>query len=563
MHTDLFNIFLAFFEGFALIISPCILPILPFILSGSLEGSKKRPFGIIIGFVLSFALITFFSRQLVQHTRIDLNLIRHISYVLLFLFGLIMISTTLTEKFSLLTQRLTRVGSNLSSSPQNQGGFFGGIIFGGLIGLIWTPCAGPILAAVIVQTVIQKTNIGSFFVILAFGIGAAVPMLIIALFGRTILNRLSFIKSHTVLFRKILGVIVILSVLYMIYSEFSGAASMSSPPIALSAKNATISATSTNSKTLTLQDAISPYPAPAIDGINEWINSAPLTLAKLKGKVVLIDFWTYSCINCLRTLPYLKDWYKKYHDQGLVIIGVHSPEFEFEHNVNNIKNAVAKYGILYPVAVDNQFTTWQNYKNLYWPAHYLIDKDGRVVYHHFGEGKYDVTENNIRYLLGLKNSITENVSKSSSTNLFQTPETYLGYGRAAAFSSPEAVTKNKAATYTSPQSLSQNAWALQGSWIIASDRIISAQPNAILKINFNANHVFIVTGNGVNHPIKVTVLFDGKPLKTNLGKDIKNSQFIVDQHRLYDIISSQQTQHGILEIIPQAVGLEVYTFTFG
>ncbi len=224
MNTALINIALAFLEGFALIISPCILPILPIILSGSLEGGKKRPVGIIVGFVLMFALFTFFSKQLVALSGVDLNLIRLISFGLLLLLGIIMVSSFLTEKFSRITQRLANVGSSLHIVNNPQGGFFSGILFGGLVGLIWTPCAGPILAAVIVQTVIQQTTLSSFFTVLFFGLGAAIPMLFIALLGRQILTKFSFLRDHAGLFRKILGVIIIISVLFMIAGDWFYAA---------------------------------------------------------------------------------------------------------------------------------------------------------------------------------------------------------------------------------------------------------------------------------------------------------------------------------------------------
>jgi len=215
MKIELINIGLAFLEGVALIISPCILPILPIILAGSLEGGKKRPMGIIVGFVLVFSLFTFFSRKLVQLSGLDLNFIRTISFILLLLFGTIMLSTYLTEKFAQWTQRLVNVGSNLAIANNPQGGFFSGILFGGLVGFIWTPCAGPILAAVIVQTVLQKTTLSSFFTVLSFGIGAALPMFFIALLGRNLLEKMSFLRNRATLFRKLLGVIIILSVIFI------------------------------------------------------------------------------------------------------------------------------------------------------------------------------------------------------------------------------------------------------------------------------------------------------------------------------------------------------------
>lgn len=549
MTADFVNIGLGFLEGLALIVSPCILPILPIILAGSLSGSKKRPIGIIIGFVVIFALFTFFSRKLVQYSGIDLNLIRHISYGILLLLGVMMLSTYLTESFNQLTQRLINTGSGFSSANNPQGGFISGVLFGSLIAIIWTPCAGPILAAIIVQIVIQKTNLLSFLTILAFGMGAAVPMFLIALFGREIMMKLTIIKTHTKLFRKLLGAIIIASVCYMVYSE--GGVSVA---LASGAQTA-----STNA----LEDGLSnPYPAPALRGIVAWINSPPLQMSELKGKVVLIDFWTYSCINCIRTLPYVKDWYNKYHKDGLVVIGVHTPEFEFEKNLDNVKNAVAKDGILYPVALDSQFETWQNYNNQYWPAQYLIDKNGNVVYDHFGEGNDDVTENNIRFLLGLNGSAPTSV-QPEAVSASMTPETYVGYARADRNTSPEAVAQNKSSIYSYPKQLSEDAWALQGAWTVMPDKIVSAAADAGLKIHFRARKVYMVLGNATHAPIKVKFLLDGEALIAHKGKDIVESELEVKNHALYEVVAMNQTASGILQVIASAPGLEVYTFTFG
>lgn len=550
MSTDLLNIGLGFLEGFGLIISPCILPILPIILAGSLEGSKKRPIGIVVGFVLVFALFTFFSRKLVQYSGIDLTLVRRISYALLFLFGIMMLSEYLTEKFARLTQRLSNIGANISTANNPQGGFYSGIIFGGLVAFVWTPCAGPILAAVIVQTVIQTTSFNSFLIVLAFGIGAAIPMLIIALFGRGIMAKFSFFKKHAELCRKILGLIIIAAVAFMIYGESF---------TMTFAKSA-----STEIKSDKLIDGLSsPYPAPDIAGITAWINSPALTINQLKGKVVLIDFWTYSCINCIRTLPYLKDWYNKYHAQGLEIIGVHSPEFDFEKNLDNVKNAVANDGILYPVALDNNFVTWRNFKNEFWPAHYLIDKNGMVVYNHFGEGDYATTENNIRFLLGTNSTAAPSNFGEEKGSIFQTGETYLGYARMENYASPEDIAHNRVANYTFPGSLPQNQWALKGAWKVNAEQIISAAPDAALKIHFNARKVFIVMGNSTGFPITVKLTIDGEAVKSEQGKDVVNSAITVKNNRLYEAIVLPQSSSGILQLNASAPGLEIYTFTFG
>ena len=542
MQSDLVNIGLGFLEGFALIISPCILPILPIILSGSLTGSKKRPFGIICGFIIIFAIVTFLSRKLVQTSGIDLNLIRYASYGLLMVLGVVMLSTTLTEKFAEWTQGLTSAGSSLSSVNNPEGGWWSGVLFGGLIAVIWTPCAGPILAAVIVQTVIQESNLMSFLTLLAFAIGAAVPMLVIALFGREILAKFGYLKTHTSAFRKILGVIIIASVVYMIEVERVGAA------VATNQNHSQSGAA--------LEHGLAhPYPAPEIGGIEAWINSNPLKIADLKGKVVLIDFWTYSCINCIRTLPYLKDWYQKYHDQGFKIIGVHTPEFDFEKSFSNVKNAVINDGLHYPVALDNQFVTWRHFNNQFWPGHYLIDKNGQVVYTHFGEGDYDITENNIRYLLGLSASDATQKIPVEKIAPNQTPETYLGYERADSYAGVEAPVKDQIARYSFPKKLHNDNWALQGQWKILRDRIVSQEIGAAIEINFNARRVFIVMGNTSDQPIDVKLILN--------GTEITNRPLQVDKHQLYDAVDQVMVENGILKVIATSPGLEIYTFTFG
>lgn len=547
---SLLNVLLSFFEGFALIISPCILPILPIILAGSLTGRKSRPFGITLGFIVIFTLFTYFSRQLVQLSGLDLTLVRHVSYVILSLLGLIMLSSTLTELFNRLTANLANAGQSLTTANDTQGGFFSGLLFGGLVALIWTPCAGPILAAVIVQTAMQTSNAQSLWVLATFALGASTPMLLIALFGRTITERFHFFKRTAGFFRKLLGLIIILSVGYMIYLEQH--------------QNTEIKVVSIQHPIVALQEGLAtPYPAPAILGITDWMNSSPLTLDDLKGKVVLIDFWTYSCINCLRTLPYLKSWYEKYHDKGLVIIGIHAPEFEFEKNPDNVKRAVLQNGLTYPIGLDNHYVTWQNYHNEYWPAHYLIDKTGKVVYTHFGEGKYDVTENNIRYLLGERDAAIASTDAPTRSTGPITPETYLGYARALLNYSNELVSKDVSASYSMPDELTRDTWALSGQWKVEAEQIIAMQAGAAIKLRFRAQKVFVVMGNTGSQPINVSLRLDGQPITTQAGSDVTNSQVRVDQYRLYEILSFPQPNEATVELIADAKGLALYTFTFG
>jgi cytochrome c biogenesis protein CcdA/thiol-disulfide isomerase/thioredoxin len=537
MEAILVNVGLGFLEGLALIISPCILPILPLILSGSLTGGKSRPLGIIAGFVASFTLATLFIKVAVAYTHLSPDVLRYFAYGVLIFLGVIMVSTYLTEKFNLMTSWLTGVGENLDAVNNNQSGFVGGLVFGGLIGIVWTPCAGPILAAVLIQAVIQTSNVASILIVSAFAIGAGIPMLCIALLGRRITEKFNLFRQHAMFFRKCLGYIIIASAFYL---SFSSSAFLTSSTV-----------TSDNVIATRLVDALEkPYMAPQIEGISAWINSTPLQISTLRGKVILIDFWTYSCINCIRTLPYLKNWYEKYHDQGFEIIGIHSPEFEFERDVNNVRNAVIKFGIHYPVALDNHFATWQQFHNSYWPAHYLINQSGEVVYEHFGEGQYDVTENNIRYLLGLTSPVESSNQEVGDLSLLS-PETYLGYARADRFSSFETVNKNKLAFYTSPPVLALHAWSLNGPWLVYSDRVASGAAGSSIILHFRAGKVYAVMG--AANPIVVTVKVKGKETK----------HMKVSGHSLYTLIDLNNENEATLELIASAAGLEVYTFTFG
>lgn len=545
MEANFINIILGFIEGFCLIISPCILPILPIFLAGSLSGSKKRPMGIIVGFTLFFSLFVFFSHQLVRYLNVDFNLIREFGYAILLLLGLIMISNYLTEQFGKITQGFTRIGNFFSSANKTEGGFWNGLFLGGIIAIIWTPCAGPILAAIIVQTALQKTTITSFLTLMAFALGAAIPMLIISLYGTKLINTFSFFKTRATLFRKFLGGVIIASVVYMIYFEGEVVSSVT-PQTGIKTSNSLI-----NGLWFT-------YPAPPIQGIEAWINSPPLRLVDLHGKVVLIDFWTYSCINCLRTIPYIKDWYRRYHDKGLVIIGIHTPEFDFEKKLDNVKAAVKQYGIAYPVALDNQFVTWRNYQNHYWPAHYLINKKGFVIYRHFGEGEYDVMENNIRYLLGVNDLSTLKPLKGISFNLTQTPETYLGYAKADSDYSPELI-KDKTTQYHCSDKLSSNAWSLDGLWQVNAENIVSAEANAALKIHFNARKVYAVMGNNTATPITVKVILSDQ----QSGEKLQERTIVVDKYAIYELISQKKFTNGYLQIITLEPGVKLYTFTFG
>lgn len=551
---------LSFLEGLALIVSPCILPVLPLILSTSVAGGRRRPFGIISGFVIAFSLFALLSRKLVSVLHINLDYIKYGSLVLLALFGITLLSEKLQEKFGSITQNFASTGTTLSANAKD--GFFSGILIGILIGLVWTPCAGPILAVALVQIIRERNNFSAICLIFAFAIGAGIPMLIISLTGRRLIAKLSFLSTNAGLVRKILGVLVLVAVVFIATGfDPENIFSQATP------KNITqVDKTSVEVKSDgKLQNALSnPYKMPQFAASDVWINTPDnktLTPELLKGKVVLIDFWTYSCINCIRTQPYLNDWYNKYQDKGLVIIGVHAPEFEFEKNKDNVIQAIAKDGIKYPVALDNNLDTWINYNNKYWPAHYLIDKGGNVVYTHFGEGEYQETENNIRVLLGLDKDVTS-VDNNINYNPNQTLETYLGYDRADRYDGDinEDVVKN----YTLSNDIPINKWGLAGKWLVENQRIITKGNNSRLVINFNAKHVYLVLGNPSNKPITINLKLNGNDVVgKSAGVDAPDGVVNVTGHRLYELINQDSGKSGLLELKISSPNLEAYAFTFG
>lgn len=307
-----------------------------------------------------------------------------------------------------------------------------------------------------------------------------------------------------------------------------------------------------------------PYAAPEFAGLTDWRNSAPLTMAELKGKVVLVDFWAYSCVNCVRTLPQLIRWDQQYRDKGLVIIGIHAPEFDFERVPANVAAAIQKRGITYPVALDNGLASWAAFHNQYWPAHYLIDRQGRVVYTHFGEGKYDVTEHNIRALLGLRGDAAAG-DNDKPYSAGQTPETYLGYARAQTYAGmPVQLPQDTTSRFTHPTSaLALHQWSLGGQWHVAPQQLTAEEKGASLRLHFHARRVYAVLGSRGGKPLHVAIRLNGKPLGALAGRDAHEGLVSVDHHTLYELLDLGHVGEGEITLTADAPGLEAYTFTFG
>jgi cytochrome c biogenesis protein CcdA/thiol-disulfide isomerase/thioredoxin len=580
----------AFVSGVITILSPCILPVLPIVLSGSVGGGKARPFGIISGFVVSFTVFTLALSAIVQAIGISPDALRYVAVVLIGLFGLVMLIPPLGTAFEGLASRVANIGSAGRSTRAAGTGYGSGLLIGLSLGLIWTPCVGPIMASVISLALTQRVDGGSVFITLAYTLGTSLPMLAVMIGGRALVTKVPALVKHTGAIQRGFGVLMLIVAVGIgfgwdrrfqaaILSAFpnygSGLTAIeTTAPVrtALQARSSkrqgglmvggaaaasgAFAGASQSSSGGVLADLGS---APALVADGEWFNSPPLNMAALRGKVVLVDFWTYSCVNCVRTIPYLKAWYKAYASKGLVIIGVHSPEFAFEKVSANVRAAIRDLGITWPVVQDNDYKEWNAYANNYWPAHYFIDAKGQVRYVHYGEGEYDVSEKVIRELLAESGSqLGQTVSAAPPDIQAQTPETYLGYARSTGFASAVTPIGDKVLDYK-PARVPRNAeWNLDGRWLIGKE-YISPASSGTLELGFHAKKVFLVIspqGRGGS----VSVQVDGRPGGDT--SDVKGGALVPRESRLYQLVDLSQSGEHLLRL--QVKGdLRLYAFTFG
>ena len=375
----------AFVAGIVTAISPCVLPVLPIVFAGGATGDRRRPYAIVAGLVWSFTLFTLVATALLSALGLPDDLLRNIAIVVVLLVGI-----------SLLWPRLGAIVERpfQALGRRNPGGMGGGFLLGVSLGLLFTPCAGPVIAAVAVLAATQRFSVQGVLVTFAYALGAGVVFLLLAIGAQRGMT-LRSVRSRAPRIRQTLGgLIVAVAIVMALGLDTKLAAHVPGYTRALQGLEESAAAQDRLDSLLASEShfqgsKLQDYgQAPEFQGISQWLNSKPLTLASLRGKVVLIDFWTYSCVNCIRTLPYVKRWYDTYRDAGLVVVGVHTPEFAFEHVPGNVEKAVQSFGIDYPVALDNDFGTWTAWGNRYWPAEYYIDRQGHVRYAHFGEGDY-------------------------------------------------------------------------------------------------------------------------------------------------------------------------------
>lgn len=575
----------AFLAGIVTILSPCILPILPIILSSGIAGQengKSRPLGVVFGFVLSFTFFTLFLSTIVKLSGISADALRIFSVIVIAGFGV----SLLISQFQLRIEKLFSKLAGLvpqESTKENQSigrqGFGKGLLIGSSLGLLWTPCVGPILASVISLAITETVTLDAFIITFAYSLGTAIPLFLIMLSGQNALKRIPWLVRNTTRIQKAFGILMILTAIGILtntdrrfqtfildtFPQYGAGLTKFEdiPPIRKQLENITGKKIQEKDLGKPMFDTTKPNreKAPEIIPGGVWFNSNPLTLEKLKGKVVLIDFWTYSCINCQRTLPYLKKWWETYKDKGLVIIGVHSPEFEFEKQEKNVLQAITDFGITYPVVQDNDFATWNAYDNLYWPAKYFIDKEGYIRYSHFGEGAYDESERIIQTLLkemGVKD-ISEEIRNPVYQIYSKTPETYLGYERIHNFGSNEQIVQNMNYTYTTPKTLSNNKVAFEGNWKVAKEYALP-QKGTKLYLNFESKEVFLVMRTK-GKASKVKVYVDDK--MQYFGEDAANGMVSVDSDRLYKLINLPSPGRHILKLEFDDNFIEVYAFTFG
>jgi cytochrome c biogenesis protein CcdA/thiol-disulfide isomerase/thioredoxin len=603
-------VLLVYLGGVLTILSPCILPVLPFVFARSERRFLSNGLPMLTGMALSFAAIATLAAvggswavRLNQYGRL-------FALVLLTLFAATLLSQHLADW---LARPFVALGNRLASQPgnSNDGGVLQSSLLGVATGLLWAPCAGPILGLILTGAAISGPNAHTTLLLFAYAAGAATSLSVALLAGGKVFGFLKKSLGAGKWVRRGLGVAVLVGVIAIIFgwdstvltrlslngtntleqslidkiqpaaAPGSMSMSMSNSNMAMSNGNMAMSGDAPHGMMMTAAHPSGELPVegeiPSFAGATLWLNSSPLTAESLRGKVVMVDFWTYSCINCLRALPYVKSWYAKYRDHGLVVIGVHAPEFAFEKDADNVKKAVKDLGVTYPVALDNDYAIWQSFNNQYWPAHYFIDAEGRIRGHHFGEGEYDQSEQTIRKLLiaaghtdlppaGMDGTGVSGVQAAADEVHDQSPETYVGYRRAENFASSGGFAQDQKHDYAAPAALKLNQWSLRGSWIVDPEKGVLQAAHGKIEFRFFARDLHLVLGPaGGGKPVHFRVTLDGAAPGANHGVDSDAAgNGVVDGQRLYQLIRQTGTvgEH-VFSIEFLDAGVQAYSFTFG
>ncbi|MGO7802903.1 cytochrome c biogenesis protein DipZ [Rhizobium ruizarguesonis] len=586
---------IAYLGGALTILSPCILPILPFVFARAGQPFVRSTLPMLAGMAATFALVATLAAVGGSWAIRANEYGRLAAIVLLALFGASLLSPRIA---STLARPIVDLGNNLINATGGGRGTTtvkSALLLGVATGLLWAPCAGPILGLVLTGAALQGANLQTTFLLIAYAAGAASSLAVALLVGGKLFAAMKRSLGFGDRIRQVLGAAVLAGVAVValgldtsLLARLSYASTASLEQAVLDRLHAKplsgpSSELASNEVMIAAADAKQPFRsdlpvegyAPSLDGAVEWLNSTPLTTEQLRGKVVLVDFWTYSCINCIRTIPYIKAWAEKYKDQGLVVIGVHAPEFAFEKKIDNVKKAISDFQIGYPVAIDNDYSIWRAFENSYWPAGYLIDAKGQIRYQHFGEGNYNKTEKAIQDLLREAGSQTtasapvapdaKGVEAGPDLGNIRSGETYLGYEQAANFASPEELQADTARNYTIAEP-GLNGWGLSGTWTVGRDQATLDQPGGGITYRFSARDLHLVLGPGAGgKPVRFQVKVDGKAPGPDHGSDIDaDGNGTVTATRLYQLVRQSGTVAARnFEIRFLDRGVQAYAFTFG
>jgi cytochrome c biogenesis protein CcdA/thiol-disulfide isomerase/thioredoxin len=580
-------ILFGFVAGAATALSPCVLPVLPIALTAGATGGRRRPLGIVAGLAVSFTFATVVLVYVIAALGLPDDLLRKLAIVVLIAFGFTLMIPPLAARLEAWLSRF----AGLAGGPRGGGeGFWSGVAVGASLGFVYAPCAGPILAGVITVSASQPFTAGRLAVALSYGIGSAAVLYLLMLGGRRAISPLAKRGASVQVAMGAVMVVVALAMLgnydvrfqNRIASDLPGFLVNPSKPLedTRAAHDALAEVRGSSgglgeavAEAAPMPEATGPDaglpvygPAPEFVDNQQWFNTPgdrPLTLRSLRGRVVLVDFWTYSCINCLRTLPYLTAWDKRYRRDGLTIVGVHSPEFPFEKEASNVEEAIERNGIGYPVAQDNDLATWNAYGNQYWPAEYFIDARGRVRFAHFGEGEYGEKEKVIRELLAEAGRASGGgpvrVKAVAPSPTVTTPETYLGAARAERFTNP--MLSPGLHDFAPAPAPADNEFAYRGRWRVTLDSATAAGESS-LDLHFGARRVYEVLGSP-DHSRRMRVLLDGHPIPAGFaGADVHHGVVTVSAQRLYDLVDLPRVEHHVLRLVPEP-GVTGYSFTFG
>ncbi len=571
----------AFLGGVLTILSPCILPVLPFVFARAGQPFRRSGLPLLIGMALTFSLVAV-AAAFGGHWVVRLNQGgRYAAMAVFLILGISLLFPTIAE---LLTRPLVHAGGRLQGGAATEGSAGKSFVLGISTGLLWAPCAGPILGLILTGAAVQGPGARSSFLLLSFALGAAASLGIALFAGNRAFSALKRSLSFEVWIRRALGVAVILGVVAIalgwdinLLTKFSFVNTAKAEEHLIDAlgpaRSALLPVNAQSQPAVALDDEGA---MPDLGGAAAWLNSPPLNRKSLRGKVVLIDFWTYSCINCLRTLPFVEGWAEKYKNAGLVVIGVHTPEFAFEKDEKNVEKAVRDLKITYPVAIDSNYAIWQAFNNEYWPAHYLVDGKGRIRSHHFGEGEYGESERVIQELLrenGAASFVSGRVSQM--VNAAEAPpdsedmrssETYLGYKRAEHFASAEGLARDSAKSYSPIARLSLNQWGLAGNWNVGEEKAVLQRAPGKIVFRFHARDLHLVLGPSKNgNPVRFRITLDGTPPGDDHGSDSDaNGAGTVREHRLYQLIRQKgAVEDRTFEIEFLDPEVQAFAFTFG